>query len=150
MNVCTYMYVCTHVLLMILIMSYAMNTCVILSQDCACAAQTQPANNRHARARAGTLPIAGFVRSAADDPRRRALQGDSTAIPLRTTAGRHRVRVANGYLPKYLLELSINTPELLLSRPNLGVAGAGGSFGYPSAIYKVVDRADSQIYALRR
>lgn len=36
------------------------------------------------------------------------------------------------------------------SRPNLGVAGAGGSFGYPSAIYKVVDRADSQIYALRR
>eukprot|EP01036_Dinobryon_divergens_P034814 gene34814-45028_t len=37
-----------------------------------------------------------------------------------------------------------------VSGPNLGVAGAGGSFGYPSAIYKVVDRADSQIYALRR
>ena len=29
-------------------------------------------------------------------------------------------------------------------------SGPGGSFGYPSAVYKVVDRADSQIYALRR
>jgi PAB-dependent poly(A)-specific ribonuclease subunit 3 len=28
--------------------------------------------------------------------------------------------------------------------------GAGGSFGYPSSLYKVVDRSDSQIYALRR
>mmetsp|Transcript_22495 Transcript_22495/g.32850 ORF Transcript_22495/g.32850 Transcript_22495/m.32850 type:complete len:683 (+) Transcript_22495:91-2139(+) len=28
--------------------------------------------------------------------------------------------------------------------------GAGGSFGYPSSLYKVVDRADSQLYALRR
>lgn len=28
--------------------------------------------------------------------------------------------------------------------------GAGGSFGYPSALFKVVDRTDSQVYALRR
>ena len=28
--------------------------------------------------------------------------------------------------------------------------GAGGSFGYPSSHYKVVDRSDSQIYALKR
>jgi len=28
--------------------------------------------------------------------------------------------------------------------------GAGGSFGYPSSLYKVVDRADSQLYTLRR
>lgn len=28
--------------------------------------------------------------------------------------------------------------------------GAGGSFGYPSSLYKVVDRTDSQLYALRR
>jgi hypothetical protein len=29
-------------------------------------------------------------------------------------------------------------------------SSSGGSFGYPSSIFKVVDRADSQIYALRR
>mmetsp|Transcript_31158 Transcript_31158/g.44780 ORF Transcript_31158/g.44780 Transcript_31158/m.44780 type:complete len:355 (+) Transcript_31158:32-1096(+) len=29
-------------------------------------------------------------------------------------------------------------------------SGLGGSFGYPSSVYKVVDRADSQMYALRR
>ena len=28
--------------------------------------------------------------------------------------------------------------------------GAGGSFGYPSSLYKVIDRADSQLYTLRR
>jgi PAB-dependent poly(A)-specific ribonuclease subunit 3 len=28
--------------------------------------------------------------------------------------------------------------------------GAGGSFGYPSAVFKAVDRSDSQIYCLRR
>lgn len=28
--------------------------------------------------------------------------------------------------------------------------GGGGSFGYPSSVYKVIDRADSQIYVLRR
>ena len=28
--------------------------------------------------------------------------------------------------------------------------GTGGSFGYPSALYKVVDQTDSQLYALRR
>jgi PAB-dependent poly(A)-specific ribonuclease subunit 3 len=28
--------------------------------------------------------------------------------------------------------------------------GAGGSFGYPSCLYKVVDRTDSHLYALRR
>ena len=28
--------------------------------------------------------------------------------------------------------------------------GTGGSFGYPSSVYKVVDSSDSQIYALRR
>jgi PAB-dependent poly(A)-specific ribonuclease subunit 3 len=28
--------------------------------------------------------------------------------------------------------------------------GAGGSFGYPSCLYKVVDQTDSQLYALRR
>eukprot|EP01041_Mallomonas_annulata_P010985 gene10985-22949_t len=28
--------------------------------------------------------------------------------------------------------------------------GAGGSFGYPSSLYKVVDRVDSQTYALKR
>lgn len=38
------------------------------------------------------------------------------------------------------------------SSPSAGVAmGAGGScFGYPSALYKVTDQADSQLYALRR
>ena len=38
------------------------------------------------------------------------------------------------------------------SSPAAGVAmGAGGScFGYPSALYKVTDQADSQLYALRR
>lgn len=28
--------------------------------------------------------------------------------------------------------------------------GAGGSYGYPTAIYKVIDKSDSQLYALRR
>ena len=28
--------------------------------------------------------------------------------------------------------------------------GAGGSFGYPSSVYKVVDKADGQLYTLRR
>ena len=28
--------------------------------------------------------------------------------------------------------------------------GTGGSYGYPSAVYKCIDRTDSQIYALRR
>ena len=28
--------------------------------------------------------------------------------------------------------------------------GTGGSFGYPGSLYKVVDRSDSQMYALRR
>ena len=28
--------------------------------------------------------------------------------------------------------------------------GTGGSYGYPSAVYKAIDRTDSQIYALRR
>lgn len=31
---------------------------------------------------------------------------------------------------------------------NLGPSG--GSFGYPSSVYKVIDRADSQVYVLRR
>lgn len=28
--------------------------------------------------------------------------------------------------------------------------GTGGSYGYPTAVYKAVDRSDSQVYALRR
>jgi PAB-dependent poly(A)-specific ribonuclease subunit 3 len=38
---------------------------------------------------------------------------------------------------------------LLLDDPSIP-RGAGGSFGYPSALYKVVDQTDSQLYALRR
>lgn len=33
---------------------------------------------------------------------------------------------------------------------NEAMRSTGGSFGYPSALYKVTDRLDSQVYALRR
>lgn len=34
--------------------------------------------------------------------------------------------------------------------PHGASSAAGGSFGYPSSLYKVIDQTDSQIYALRR
>lgn len=44
--------------------------------------------------------------------------------------------------PRYLSACPLDDPS--------AHRGAGGSFGYPSVLYKVVDRADGQLYTLRR
>jgi len=60
--------------------------------------------------------------------------------------------------PSLLLFLSLNPLQEIPQRYHSAfplddyeaVHGAGGSFGYPSALYKVTDKLDNQIYALRR